>query len=172
MCRLFCVFPSHCFFWWTLLLSHSPAGSSRYGSSCNVSQESSHLSELEHSHESAHGSEQEDDHQERQSNHSYHSSGSLQKDGQAWLKEQEEPHGKGEKEVCKTEEKPADHSAAKLPLELEKPRDVDAGVQMRYVKLLPSYFQLVQRGFFYLLFPRAILYIVLAAFSDQLSWCC
>ncbi|XP_048146532.1 protein unc-13 homolog B isoform X7 [Corvus hawaiiensis] len=111
----------------------SPAGSSRYGSSCNVSQESSHLSELEHSHESAHGSEQEDDHQERQSNHSYHSSGSYQKDGQACLKEQEEPHGKGEKEkVCKTEEKPADHSAAKLPLELEKPRDADAGVQMSY----------------------------------------
>ncbi|XP_010182088.1 PREDICTED: protein unc-13 homolog B-like, partial [Mesitornis unicolor] len=39
----------------------SPAGSSRYGSSCNVSQGSSHLSELDHSHESAHGSEQEDD---------------------------------------------------------------------------------------------------------------
>ncbi|NXD44325.1 UN13B protein, partial [Copsychus sechellarum] len=111
----------------------SPAGSSRYGSSCNVSQESSHLSELEHSHESAHGSEQEDDHQERQSNHSYHSSSSYQKDSQAWLKEQEEPHGKGEEEkVCKTEEKPADHSAAKLPLELEKPKDVHAGVQMSY----------------------------------------
>ncbi|XP_053787562.1 protein unc-13 homolog B isoform X5 [Vidua chalybeata] len=111
----------------------SPAGSSRYGSSCNVSQESSHLSELEHCHESAHGSEQEDDHQERQSNHSYHNLSSYQKDGQAWLKEQEEPHGKGEEEkVCKTEEKPADHSAAKLPLELEKPKDVDAGVQMSY----------------------------------------
>ncbi|RMC16530.1 hypothetical protein DUI87_06467 [Hirundo rustica rustica] len=111
----------------------SPAGSSRYGSSCNVSQESSHLSELEHTHESAHGSEQEDDHQERQSNHSYHSSSSYEKDGQAWLKEQEEPHGKGEEEkVCKTEEKSADYSAAKLPLELEKPKDVDAGVQMSY----------------------------------------
>ncbi|KAF4795516.1 hypothetical protein TURU_092545 [Turdus rufiventris] len=110
-----------------------PAGSSRYGSSCNVSQESSHLSELEHSHESAHGSEQEDDHQERQSNHSYHSSSSYQKDGQAWPKEQEEPHGKGEEEkVCKTEEKPADHSAAKLPLELEKPKDVDAGIHVSY----------------------------------------
>ncbi|TRZ21023.1 hypothetical protein HGM15179_006044 [Zosterops borbonicus] len=111
----------------------SPAGSSRYGSSCNVSQESSHLSELEHSHESAHVSEQEDDHQERQSNHSYHSLSSYQKDSQVWLKEQEEPHGKGEEEkVCKTEEKPADHSAAKLPLELEKPKDVDGGVQMSY----------------------------------------
>lgn len=57
---------------------------------------------------------------------------SYQKDSQVWLKEQEEPHGKGEEEkVCKTEEKPADHSAAKLPLELEKPKDVDGGVQIR-----------------------------------------
>ncbi|XP_029859465.1 protein unc-13 homolog B isoform X10 [Aquila chrysaetos chrysaetos] len=111
----------------------SPADSSRYGSSCNVSQGSSHLSELDHSHESAHGSEQEDDHQEGELNHSYHSSGSYQKDGQAWLREQEEPHGEGEEEkVCETEEKCADHSAAKLPLELEKPKDVDAGAQVSY----------------------------------------
>ncbi|XP_068781445.1 protein unc-13 homolog B isoform X7 [Struthio camelus] len=111
----------------------SPAGSSRYGSSCNVSQGSSHLSELEHSHESTHGSEQDDDHQERESNHSYHSSGSYQKDGQAWLREQVEPRGKGEEEkVCETEEKHTDRSAAKLPLELEKPKDVDAGVQVSY----------------------------------------
>ncbi|KAM9263133.1 protein unc-13 homolog B-like [Morus bassanus] len=117
----------------SLDLSDSPAGSSRYGSSCNVSQGSSHLSELDHSHESAHGSEQEDDHQERESNHSYHSSGSYQKDGQAWLREQEEPRGKGEEEkVCETEEKHADHSAAKLPLELEKSKDVDAGAQVSY----------------------------------------
>uniref|UniRef100_A0A8C0FKW2 Unc-13 homolog B n=1 Tax=Bubo bubo TaxID=30461 RepID=A0A8C0FKW2_BUBBB len=103
----------------------SPAGSSRYDSSCNVSQGSSHLSDLDHSHESAHGSEQEDDHQERESNNSYHSLGSYQKNGQAWLREQEEPHGKGEEEkVCETEEKRADHSAAKLPLELEKPKDL------------------------------------------------
>uniref|UniRef100_A0A8C6J9B2 Uncharacterized protein n=1 Tax=Melopsittacus undulatus TaxID=13146 RepID=A0A8C6J9B2_MELUD len=105
----------------------SPAGSSRYGSSCNVSQGSSHLSELDHSHESAHGSEQEDDHQERVSNHSYHSSGSYQKDGQAWHREQEEPHGKGEEKICETEEKRADRSVA---LELEKPKDVDAGVHV------------------------------------------
>lgn len=65
-------------------------------------------------------------------NHSYHSSGSYQKDGQAWLREQEEPHGEGEEEkVCETEEKCADHSAAKLPLELEKPKDVDARAQVR-----------------------------------------
>nr|XP_013808290.1 PREDICTED: protein unc-13 homolog B [Apteryx mantelli mantelli] len=111
----------------------SPAGSSRYGSSCNVSQGSSHLSELDHSHESAHGSEQEDDHQERESNHSYHSSGSHQKDGQTWLREQEEPCGKGEEEkICETEGKHTDHFAAKSPLELEKPKDVDAGVQVSY----------------------------------------
>ncbi|XP_068781442.1 protein unc-13 homolog B isoform X4 [Struthio camelus] len=117
----------------SLDLSDSPAGSSRYGSSCNVSQGSSHLSELEHSHESTHGSEQDDDHQERESNHSYHSSGSYQKDGQAWLREQVEPRGKGEEEkVCETEEKHTDRSAAKLPLELEKPKDVDAGVQVSY----------------------------------------
>ncbi|KAM6392037.1 protein unc-13 homolog B-like [Rhynochetos jubatus] len=117
----------------SLDLSHSPAGSSRYGSSCNVSQGSSHLSELEHSHESAHGSEQEDDHQERESNHSYHSSGSYQKDGQAWLREPGEPHSKGEEEkVCETEEKRADPSAVKLPLELETPKDVNAGAQVSY----------------------------------------
>ncbi|XP_071658712.1 protein unc-13 homolog B isoform X2 [Patagioenas fasciata] len=109
----------------------SPAGSSRYGSSCNVSQGSSHLSELDHSHESAHASEQEDDHQERGSNHSYHSLSSHQKDGQAWLREQEEPRGKGEEEkVCETEQKHADHSAAEIPLELEKPKDVDAAAQV------------------------------------------
>ncbi|XP_056181034.1 protein unc-13 homolog B isoform X6 [Falco biarmicus] len=111
----------------------SPAGSSRYGSSCNVSQGSSHLSELDHSHESAHGSEQEDDHQERGLNNSYHGLSSYQKDGQAWLREQEEPCSKGEEEkICEAEEKHADHSAAKLPLELEKPKDVDARAQVSY----------------------------------------
>ncbi|GAB0202942.1 protein unc-13 B [Grus japonensis] len=94
---------------------------------------SSHLSELDHSHESAHGSEHDDDHQERELNHSYRSSGSYQKDGQAWLREQEEPRSKREEEkVCETEEKRADHSAAKLPLELEKPKDADAGAQVSY----------------------------------------
>jgi len=58
--------------------------------------------------------------------------GSFQKDGQTWLREQEEPCSKGvEEKVCATEEKHADHSAAELPLELEKPKDVDAGAQMR-----------------------------------------
>lgn len=58
--------------------------------------------------------------------------GSHQKDGQAWLREQEEPRGKGEEEkVCETEQKRADHSATKIPLELEKPKDVDAVAQVR-----------------------------------------
>ncbi|XP_067399665.1 protein unc-13 homolog B isoform X3 [Emydura macquarii macquarii] len=109
----------------------SPAGSSRYGSSCNVSQGSSQLSELDHYHESAHGSEQEDEHRERESNHSYRSSGSYQKDAQEWYSEQEEHHEHPsettEKEkVCEREEKTQDHSASKLISQLEKPKDISA----------------------------------------------
>ncbi|XP_060234454.1 protein unc-13 homolog B isoform X10 [Meriones unguiculatus] len=61
----------------------SPASSSRYGSSCNVSQGSSLLSELDPYHE------QDDEHRERGSTHSSHSYGSLSKDGQGGLGEQE-----------------------------------------------------------------------------------
>ncbi|XP_036019867.1 protein unc-13 homolog B isoform X13 [Mus musculus] len=61
----------------------SPTSSSRYGSSCNVSQGSSLLSELDQYHE------QDDDGRERDSIHSSHSYGSLSKDGQAGLGEQE-----------------------------------------------------------------------------------
>ncbi|XP_044635198.1 protein unc-13 homolog B isoform X5 [Equus asinus] len=61
----------------------SPTSSSRYGSSCSVSQESSQLSELDHCHE------QEDDHRERDSIHSCHSSGSFSRDGQVGFGEQE-----------------------------------------------------------------------------------
>ena len=57
--------------------SRSPTSSSRYGSSCNVSQGSSLLSELDQYHE------QDDDGRERDSIHSSHSYGSLSKDGQA-----------------------------------------------------------------------------------------
>lgn len=63
--------------------SYSPASSSRYGSSCNVSQGSSLLSELDQYHE------QDDDRRERDSIHSSHSYCSLSKDGQAVLGEQE-----------------------------------------------------------------------------------
>uniref|UniRef100_A0A674ITC0 Unc-13 homolog B n=1 Tax=Terrapene triunguis TaxID=2587831 RepID=A0A674ITC0_9SAUR len=116
----------------------SPAGSSRYGSSCNVSQGSSQLSELDHYHESTHGSEQEDEHREGESNHSCHSSGSYQKDGQEWRSEPEEHpehHSEtAEKEkVCVREETAQDHSASKLTPQLEKPNDIPAGRPESYL---------------------------------------
>ncbi|XP_043402721.1 protein unc-13 homolog B isoform X3 [Chelonia mydas] len=122
----------------SLDLSDSPAGSSRYGSSCNVSQGSSHLSELDHYHESAQGSEQEDEHREGESNHSCHSSGSYQKDGQEWRSEQEEHHEHHsettEKEkVCVRDETAQDHSASKLTPQLEKPKEISAGQPESYL---------------------------------------
>ncbi|XP_066112926.1 protein unc-13 homolog B isoform X2 [Saccopteryx bilineata] len=63
--------------------SKSPTSSSRYGSSCNVSQGSSQLSELDQCHE------QDDDRRERDSVHSCHSSGSFSRDGQAGFGEQD-----------------------------------------------------------------------------------
>uniref|UniRef100_A0A8I5TYI3 Unc-13 homolog B n=1 Tax=Pongo abelii TaxID=9601 RepID=A0A8I5TYI3_PONAB len=75
----------------------SPTSSSRYGSSCNVSQGSSQLSELDQYHE------QDDDHRERDSIHSCHSSHSLSRDGQAGFGEQEKPlemTGQVEKEAA------------------------------------------------------------------------
>ncbi|XP_077903908.1 protein unc-13 homolog B isoform X7 [Ictidomys tridecemlineatus] len=65
------------------MTNKSPTSSSRYGSSCNVSQGSSQLSELDQYHE------QDDDRRERDSIHSCHSSGSLSRDGQAVFGEQE-----------------------------------------------------------------------------------
>lgn len=56
---------------------------------------------------------------------------SYHKDSQTWLKEQEEPRSKGEEEISETEGKHADHSTAKLPLELDKSKDVDAAAQLR-----------------------------------------
>uniref|UniRef100_A0A8C8YNX4 Unc-13 homolog B n=1 Tax=Prolemur simus TaxID=1328070 RepID=A0A8C8YNX4_PROSS len=70
--------------------------SSRYGSSCNVSQGSSQLSELDQYHE------QDDDRRERDSIHSCHSSGSLSRNGQAGFGEQEktwEVTGEAEKGI-------------------------------------------------------------------------
>nr|KAF6434803.1 unc-13-like protein B [Molossus molossus] len=61
----------------------SPTSSSRYGSSCNVSQGSSQLSELDQCHE------QDDDRRERDSIHSCHSSGSFSRDGQVGFGEQD-----------------------------------------------------------------------------------
>ncbi|XP_045418845.1 protein unc-13 homolog B isoform X3 [Lemur catta] len=74
----------------------SPTSSSRYGSSCNVSQGSSQLSELDQYHE------QDDDRRERDSIHSCHSSGSLSRDGQPGFGEQEktwEVTGEAEKGI-------------------------------------------------------------------------
>ncbi|XP_074851991.1 protein unc-13 homolog B isoform X3 [Carettochelys insculpta] len=109
----------------------SPAGSSRSGSSCNVSQGSSQRSELEHYHDSVHGSEQEDEHPEEESNHSYPSSGSHQQDGQVWHSEQEERcehHSEAteEEKICERQEKTPDHSASILTPQLEKPKDLPA----------------------------------------------
>uniref|UniRef100_A0A2K6TUV0 Unc-13 homolog B n=1 Tax=Saimiri boliviensis boliviensis TaxID=39432 RepID=A0A2K6TUV0_SAIBB len=56
------------------MTNKSPTSSSRYGSSCNVSQGSSQLSELDQYHE------QDDDHRERDLIHSCHSSHSLSRD--------------------------------------------------------------------------------------------
>nr|KAF6332320.1 unc-13-like protein B [Pipistrellus kuhlii] len=63
--------------------NESPTSSSRYGSSCNVSQGSSQLSELDQCHE------QDDDRRERDSIHSCHSSGSFSRDVQVGFGEQE-----------------------------------------------------------------------------------
>ncbi|XP_059581340.1 protein unc-13 homolog B isoform X2 [Alligator mississippiensis] len=121
----------------SLDLSDSPAGSSRYGSSCSVSQGSSHLSEPDPCQESAHGSEQEEEPREPESNPSYRSPGTYQKDGQEWHNGQEEPKqfdSQAEKEkVCEKEEKVKDPSTPKLPPELEKPQAASAGLAERYL---------------------------------------
>ncbi|XP_025063275.1 protein unc-13 homolog B isoform X5 [Alligator sinensis] len=121
----------------SLDLSDSPAGSSRYGSSCSVSQGSSHLSEPDPCQESAHGSEQEEEPREPELNPSYCSPGTYQKDGQEWHNGQEEPKqfdSQAEKEkVCEKEEKVKDPSTPKLPPELEKPQAASAGLAERYL---------------------------------------
>ncbi|XP_019373833.1 PREDICTED: protein unc-13 homolog B [Gavialis gangeticus] len=115
----------------------SPAGSSRYGSSCSVSQGSSHLSEPDPCQESACGSEQEEEPREPESNPSYCSPGTYQKDGQEWHNGQEEPKqfdSQAEKEkVCEKEEKVKDPSTPKLPPELEQPQAASAGLAERYL---------------------------------------
>ncbi|XP_053060933.1 protein unc-13 homolog B isoform X12 [Acinonyx jubatus] len=84
----------------------SPTSSSRYGSSCNVSQGSSQLSELDQCHE------QDDDRRERDSIHSCHSSGSFSRDGQVGFGEQEkalEVTGEEEKgTACEPKERKED----------------------------------------------------------------
>uniref|UniRef100_A0A2K5DLJ7 Unc-13 homolog B n=1 Tax=Aotus nancymaae TaxID=37293 RepID=A0A2K5DLJ7_AOTNA len=84
------------------MTNKSPTSSSRYGSSCNVSQGSSQLSELDQYHE------QDDDHRERDLILSCHSSHSLSRDGQADFREQEkalEVIGQAEKKsACEPKE--------------------------------------------------------------------
>ncbi|XP_058885864.1 protein unc-13 homolog B isoform X1 [Acipenser ruthenus] len=71
----------------SLELSNSPVGSSRYDSSGNLSQGSSQLSELDQ--ESAPCSEPEE-RRDRESFHSYHSTGSCKPNGTDWGGEEEE----------------------------------------------------------------------------------
>ncbi|XP_013378419.1 PREDICTED: protein unc-13 homolog B isoform X2 [Chinchilla lanigera] len=104
----------------------SPTGSSRCGSSCNVSQGSSQLSELEQYHE------QEEDRHEQDWLHSRHSSGSLSRDGQAGSGEQEkalEAGGEaGGGRACEPRET-AEDVAARAPPALELRRDHAGGPQ-------------------------------------------
>nr|XP_025043020.1 protein unc-13 homolog B isoform X1 [Pelodiscus sinensis] len=122
----------------SLDLPDSPAGSSRYGSSCSISQGSSQLSELDHYHESAHGSEQEDEHRDVESSHSSQSAGSYPKEGQEWQGEQEGPReqrdGTTEKEkISETDVKSQDRCASRLTPPLEKPQDLSAERPERYL---------------------------------------
>ncbi|XP_069432360.1 protein unc-13 homolog B isoform X3 [Ovis canadensis] len=105
--------------------SKSPTSSSRYGSSCNVSQGSSQLSELDQCHE------QDDDRRERDSIHSCHSSSSLSRDGQVGFGEQEkalEVTGEEEKGgVC--EPKMKEDATAHPPPDMVLHRDLVRGPQ-------------------------------------------
>lgn len=108
-------------------LSHSPTSSSRYGSSCNVSRGSSLLSELDQYHE------QDDDGRERDSIHSSHSYGSLSRDGQAGLGEQE----KALEVACESqkektgESKERDDATVCPPSDLMLHKDLTLGPQER-----------------------------------------
>ena len=108
--------------------SHSPTSSSRYGSSCNVSQGSSQLSELDQCHE------QDDDRRERDSIHSCHSSSSLSRDGQVGFGEQEkalEVTGEEEKGgVCEPKEMKEDATAYPPP-DMVLHKDLVRGPQER-----------------------------------------
>ncbi|XP_008592133.1 PREDICTED: protein unc-13 homolog B-like, partial [Galeopterus variegatus] len=113
----------------------SPNSSSRYGSSCNVSQGSSQLSELEQYHE------QDDDHRERDSIHSCHSSGSVSRDGQAGFGEQEkafEMTGEAEKRrACEPKEMKKD-AANHPPSDLVLHKDHVLGPRESFPEEKPS----------------------------------
>ncbi|XP_038598401.1 protein unc-13 homolog B isoform X2 [Tachyglossus aculeatus] len=105
----------------------SPTGSSRYGSSCNVSQASSQLSEPEQFQDNGPVSEQEDDPRDKKSTDSLRSSGSYSQDGLAgYREEQEKPSGVAsgaeQRRAYEKKEKVSEGTAAvKLPPELEQP---------------------------------------------------
>nr|XP_013008727.1 protein unc-13 homolog B isoform X7 [Cavia porcellus] len=104
----------------------SPTNSSRYGSSCDVSQGSSQLSELEQH------QELDDDRHERDSIHSCRSAGSLCRDGQPSFKGQEkalEARGEAEKgRTCEPQETKED-TAAHPPPDLVLCKDRVVGPQ-------------------------------------------
>ncbi|KAJ1211448.1 hypothetical protein NDU88_006808 [Pleurodeles waltl] len=98
----------------------SPAGSSRYGSSGNISQGSSQLSEADQYHGSVHGSEPEEEHGDRDSNYSCRTSGSFQKNGHDWCSD----HDTDKLESCQKNEKTNNDISAKSTLEPEIPKHV------------------------------------------------
>ncbi|XP_061468801.1 protein unc-13 homolog B isoform X2 [Rhineura floridana] len=102
----------------------SPGSSSKFGSSCNVSQGSSQLSELDQSHGSAPTSEHEDELTEGVALLS--SAAPYQREGPALYGEQrevQETHSKGE-EGPDREGKVKKHATSQLPPEVEKPKEV------------------------------------------------
>uniref|UniRef100_A0A2K5IMY3 C2 domain-containing protein n=1 Tax=Colobus angolensis palliatus TaxID=336983 RepID=A0A2K5IMY3_COLAP len=108
------------------MTNESPTSSSRYGSSCNVSQGSSQLSELDQYHE------HDDDHRERDSIHSCHSSNSLSRDGQAGFREQEKPLEvtvQAEKEAACEPKETKEDATTHPPLDLMLHKDHFLGPQ-------------------------------------------
>ncbi|XP_029437724.1 protein unc-13 homolog B isoform X3 [Rhinatrema bivittatum] len=102
----------------------SPADSSRYGSSGNVSQESSQLSELE----PYHGSEAEEECRERDSNFFYQSSSSYQRNGQDCYNDYD-----AEKVlICQKKGNDKDDVPSKLFPEEEQPKDCNMDKQESY----------------------------------------
>ncbi|KAH0627753.1 hypothetical protein JD844_008040 [Phrynosoma platyrhinos] len=105
------------------LLSHSPASSSKFGSSCNISRGSSQLSELDHLHGSAPGSEHEDEFPEGLSAAPHQT-----EDHKSSCKQHEAQEVHSERgEVLEGEEKEKGPApASQPPLEVEKPKEIAA----------------------------------------------
>ncbi|XP_018426845.1 PREDICTED: protein unc-13 homolog B-like, partial [Nanorana parkeri] len=101
----------------SLDLSDSPAGSSRYGSSGNVSQGSSQLSESDQYHESLHSLDLEEERQDP--SYAFRPSPKQRKTDQEWFNDRDadrtQPQG--------TETQP-EKVTPKPPQELEKPKDI------------------------------------------------